>query len=310
MYGTIDANGLAAPRRVASQLGDVISVTSQSRDHAYDVGIVLRRESRLADLTTSVNYGASRDVQSPRPVSALLVDNWRYSRPVAGPPNDLTLGTSDFDQPFRVRVSGILRSPWRRFETALSFFYVGGSGFPYTYVAGGTAGRGDLNADGAVGNDPIYIPRTAFDTSEIRFAGSAAEVASQQGAFDRFVDGATCLSEQRGRIMSRNSCRVPWMHLTNLAIRQTLPSVRDHSWAIELQVFNLLNLLNPRWGRIELPTGTVLATTSQIPLLSQVGQTAGPEAQPIYRFDSTLRRYDDQNFDSYYQLQLALRYDF
>ena len=61
---------------------------------------------------------------------------------------------------------------------------------------------------------------------------------------------------------------------------------------------------------MQLPTGTVLATSSQIPLLSQVGQTTGPAAQPIYRFDSTLRRYDDQNFETYYQIQLAVRYNF
>ena len=68
--------------------------------------------------------------------------------------------------------------------------YVGGSGFPYTYVAGGTAGRGDLNADGAVGNDPIYIPRAAVDTAEMKFGGTAVEVGTQQDAFDRFIDGA------------------------------------------------------------------------------------------------------------------------
>ena len=110
--------------------------------------------------------------------------------------------------------------------------------------------------------------------------------------------------------MSRNSCRTPWMHLTNLAIRQTVPSIREQSWALELQGFNLLNLLNDRWGRVQLPTGTVLATSSQIPLLSQVGQTAGPSAQPVYRFDSSLRQYDDQNFETYYQIQLAVRYNF
>ena len=100
------------------------------------------------------------------------------------------------------------------------------------------------------------------------------------------------------------------MSLTNLAVRQTLSRVRERSLAFELQVFNLLNLLNPRWGKVELPTSTVLATTSQIPLLTQVGETAGPDAQPIYRFDSTMSRYDDENFDTYYQIQLALRYTF
>jgi hypothetical protein len=229
---------------------------------------------------------------------------------VSGRQDDLTPTTSDFDQPFRVHASGTLHSPWRRFGTALSFLYVGGSGFPYTYVAGGTQGRGDLNADGAAGNDPIYIPRTAFDTAEIRFAGSPAEVATQQNALERFVADEPCLRSQRGRIMSRNSCRAPWMSLTNAAIRQTLPSLREQSLVLELQVFNLLNLLNARWGRMELPTGVALASTSQIPLLSQVGQTAGPSAQPIYRFDSSMRRYDDENFDTYYQVQLAVRYNF
>ena len=75
-------------------------------------------------------------------------------------------------------------------------------------------------------------------------------------------------------------------------------------------MFNVLNLLNSRWGRMLLPTGSTLTTTSQIPLLSQIGETAGPQAQPIYRFDSTLRRYDDRNLDTYYQMQLAVRYNF
>ena len=310
LYGNINATGVAVPTRVSSQLGDVIAITNESRDYAYSVVAEVRKQSRLADLTASFTYGQARDVQSPRTVSALLADNWRFARPVTGLQDDLSLGTSDFDQPFQVRASGTLRSPWRRFETGLSFLYVGGSGFPYTYVAGGAGGRGDLNADGAAGNDPIYIPRTAFDTAEIRFGGSAAEVQTQQAAFERFVDGATCLRNQRGRIMGRNTCRAPWMNVTNLAIRQALPSVREQSLVFELHVFNLLNLLNSGWGRIALPTGTSLATTSQIPLLSQIGQTTGPEAQPIYRFDSKMRRYSDENFDTYYQLQLAIRYNF
>ena len=310
MYGTVNATGAAVPNRVSSQFGDVIAITNESKDYAYSVVAELRKQSRLADLTGSLTYGRARDVQSPRTVSALLADNWRFARPVTGRQDDLSLGTSDFDQPFQVRASGTVRSPWQRFGTSLSFLYVGGSGFPYTYVAGGAGGRGDLNADGAAGNDPIYIPRSAFDTTEIRFTGTAADVQAQQAAFDRFIDGASCLRNQRGRIMSRNSCRAPWMNVTNLALRQALPSIREQSLVLELQVFNLLNLLNSSWGRIALPTGTTLATTSQIPLVSQVGQTVGPEAQPIFRFDSKMRRYSDENFDTYYQLQFAIRYNF
>jgi hypothetical protein len=192
----------------------------------------------------------------------------------------------------------------------MSLFYIGGSGVPFTYVAGGTAGRGDLNADGAVGNDPIYLPRSAFDTAEIRFAGTDAEVHTQQAALERFIDGASCLRGQRGEIMRRNSCRSPWMNLANLALRQGMPSVRSHALDAEVQVFNFLNLLNSHWGRESVPTGMTLASTNQVALLSQVGETAGGQGQPIYRFDSTMSRYNSENFDTYYQIQFAVRYNF
>lgn len=310
MYGTHSAAGVATPKRVASQLGDVIAITHQSKDRAFNVVGEVRRESRRAGLTASLSYGRARDVQSARPVSALLADDWRFGRPVAGREDDLALGTSDFDQPFQVRTSGTLHSPWRRFATDLSFVYVGGSGFPYTYVAGGAAGRGDLNADGAIGNDPVYIPRAASDTAEIRFAGTASDVALQQAGLERFIDGAACLRTQRGVIMGRNSCRSPWVNLTNLAVRQAIPTVRDQALQLELQVFNLLNLLNPGWGRMALPTGSNLASTNQIPLLTQVGATSGSGTQPIYRFDPTMSRYSYDNVDTFYQLQFALRYTF
>jgi hypothetical protein len=175
-------------------------------------------------------------------------------------------------------------------------------------VAGGTQGRGDLNADGAMGNDPIYIPRTAFDTSEIRFSGAPAAVSAQQSAFENFIDGADCLRKQRGRIMARNSCRTPWMSLTNLALRQTLPTMGGQALALELQIFNFLNLLNPRWGLEQLPTGATPTNTNQVTLLSQSGET--PQAQPVYSFDPMMRRYSYDNFDTYYQIQLAVRYTF
>jgi len=310
LYGTMSAAGIATPARIEPHLGDVIAVTTRSGDYAYDVTSELRKESRFVDVAISFSVGHARDVESPRTVSALLTDNWRFARPVAGRQDVFTLGTSDYDQPHRIRASGTVHSPWRTFSTELLFFFVGGSGFPYTYVAGGASGRGDLNADGAVGNDPLYIPRSALDTAEIRFGGTPSEIATQQLTFDRFVDGSACLRSQRGRIMARNSCRSPWMNVTNLAVRQALPGIGAHAFVAEIEVFNFLNLLNPRWGRREMPTGSTLATTSQIPLLAQVSATTGPGAQPIYRFDSTMVRNSADNVDSYYQIQFALRYHF
>jgi len=310
MYGTIASNGVATPRRIDTRFGDVVSVSNQSRDYAYDLTGELRKSGRFADLTASLSYGRTRDVQSPRPVSALLIDDWRFARPVAGRVDDPSLGTSDYDQPLRARASGTIHSPWQRFGTNLSFYYVGGSGLPYTYVAGGTGGRGDLNADGAVGNDPIYVPRSVADPMEIRFSGTAEQVSAQQTAFDQFIETSPCLDHQRGHIMRRNSCRTPWMNLTNLAVRQALSATPGQSFALELQVFNVLNLLNSRWGRVQLPTGAVLTNSNQVTRLTQTAETAGAQPQPMYRFDATTQRYNSENFDTFYQIQLALRYNF
>jgi hypothetical protein len=81
-------------------MGDVITVLQPieglRRRHDGD----LQKRSHVADAEVSISYGRSRDVQSPRTVSAILADNWRLARPVIGRQNDASLGISDFDQPF------------------------------------------------------------------------------------------------------------------------------------------------------------------------------------------------------------------
>ena len=112
--------------------------------------------------------------------------------------------------------------------------------------------------------------------------------------------------------MARNSCRTPWINLLNAAVRQSVQSPGGQL-ALELQLFNVLNLINSEWGQVALPTFPTPTVTTQLPiLLSQVGQTDGrPEvAQPIYRYDTTMRRYSAQNFESFYQIQFAVRYEF
>jgi hypothetical protein len=311
LFGAIGPTGAAVPKRISSRVSDAILVGNASGDRAFDATAELRKTfADVGEVQLSLTYARDRDVQSERSLRPVLLDNWRYARPVAGSQEDLSVGVSDFDVPVRVRMSGTVRAPWRRWRTDLSLYYIGGSGLPFTYVAGGGPTRGDLNADGGVGNDALYLPRSAFDTTEIQFAGSPAEVASQQRAFEEFVDGAACLRRQRGRIMARNSCRAPWSNLVNLSVRQSLPTVDGHVLALEVQVFNALNLLNARWGRVAIPSLATPALTSQVALLSQVGQTVGPPSvsQPLYRFDTTLPRYSVQNLESFYQIQLAMRY--
>src|SRR5690606_8586213 len=112
--------------------------------------------------------------------------------------------------PHRLVLAGSYRAPWQRWATEISFEYVGESGGPFTYLAwGAVRGRGDLNADGSNANDPIYVPRDAFNEAEIRFAPYTRQVGTDGGtrldtvtvshqaeALEGLIDRRPCLHRQ------------------------------------------------------------------------------------------------------------------
>jgi len=164
--------------------------------------------------------------------------------------------TSSNDIPHRVVLAGTYAMPRARWRTELSFYYVGESGRPFTYVAFGTLRRGDLNGDGTNTNDPIYVPRDAFDSVEILFAGTsdstgadnsptaqATRVMLQRAGLEQLLQSTPCLNRQRGRIMARNSCREPWSNTTIASVRQSVP-IGGRSVEGQLDVFNVLNRVN------------------------------------------------------------------
>lgn len=314
LYGTaVGPNGVITPK-LRSDFAEVIDLRNTSRNRSYQ--LVGRLEKRFARGTAAASYTYSRvrDVQTPVRVNVSGTVNWS-SRAVSGRHDDLTLAASGNDVPHRVVLAGTLAAPWARWPTVFSFYYVGESGAPFTYRAGGVGRRGDLNGDGSSLNDPIYVPVDAFDSDEIAFSGfseaagddnsqeaQAERVSRQRAAFERLIENSACLRRQRGRILERNSCREPWSHTTILSVRQTVP-VRGASVDVELQLFNLLNLLDRGGGlfRVAAPA-----------LLEHVGQTAGgPEVgQPAFRFDPARPEWRVLPTESAFQLQLALRYRF
>ncbi|HET6362220.1 MAG TPA: carboxypeptidase regulatory-like domain-containing protein [Gemmatimonadota bacterium] len=314
LYGAIQPTGLAVPV-LRSAFSEVIDLRNTSRNHA--VQLSARVERRFADgaaAMASYTFSRVRDVQTPIRVNVPGAVNWA-SRAVSGRHDDLDPEISLNDVPHRIVLAGTFRAPWRRWATELSFYYVGESGAPFTFRSWGVGRRGDLNADGSNVNDPIYVPREAFDPDEILFSGrsddpgadnspeaQAERLAIQQAAFEQRIERSDCLREQRGRIVERNSCREPWSHTTIASVRQSIPIVGG-ALEVELDAFNVLNLLNDDWGLYRVATPA---------LLEQVAQTPGPpeESTPIFRYDATAEDWTTLTIESAFQLQLAVRYRF
>ncbi len=303
LYGQIDASGAAAPALVSTSYPEAFELRNHSSGHSTVLSATLaKRFGNRFEGTVSYARSWATDVETLTPESG-PASAWQRSRFVSDRHDDARAVATTGAPPHRVVLAATWDAPWRRWLTSVSLYYIGESGAPFTFGDSAVGSLGDLNADGTNANDPVYIPRSASDTSEIVFGGTPDDVTRQQVALDRFIERTECLRRQRGRIVERNSCRGPWVHTSNLSLRQRLPSVGAHEVSLQLEAFNLLNLLRNDWGLLRVPNTN---------LLQHVGQTPGPTgaSQPIFRFDE--HRLDDTtlNLESGYQLQLALRYRF
>ncbi|HEX6575019.1 MAG TPA: TonB-dependent receptor [Gemmatimonadaceae bacterium] len=312
MYSTISAGGVAAPN-ARTPFVEVIDLRNTSRNRSYQLSSQVRLE-RQAGLSGSASYTFSRvrDVQSPARVNTTGRVAWSSARVVSGRHDRLALERSANDIPHRVVMQGVYGRRWSGGRSELAFYYIGESGRPFTYTAfGALPGRGDLNGDRAVGNDPVYVPRNASDSTEIRFSGisdsvsadnspaaQAERIARQARALDTFIERTPCMKSQRGKLLRRNSCREPWSNTTIATIRHNIRAIE-----LQLDAFNVLNLIDADWG---------LKREARSGLLDHVGQTQGSAAtsRPIFRFSSAASVWTVQPVESSFQLQAAVRYRF
>jgi hypothetical protein len=294
----------------------IIEVTNQSKDYNASIsGQVHKRFSDRFEATVAYTYLKSMDVQSL--TSDRAISNFKFGRQLSVAHDNLEATTSNFSRPSRILAYGTYTAPWS-WSTDVTLYYEGTSGVPFVYVT-----DGDLNGDLVNGNDPIYVPRNARDVSEVQIGTVVGGVfqpdSNMAKAFDNFIGAQSCLDRQRGTIMERNSCRTPFQHRLDLSIRQAIPAVRGQRISLQLDIFNILNLLNEKWGQIELPT--LSAFNNNQSLLIQQGRSPGPLSQsmPIFTVDpkvydaGTLQAKPFENratLSSNYQVQLTMRYSF
>ena len=110
--------------------------------------------------------------------------------------------------------------------------------------------------------------------------------------------------------MARNSCKQPFLNQMDLAIRQTIPSVRGQRLSLQADITNFGNLINKNWGQQRV---TEASSNSNVPILTHVGMTnSNPTvAIPIVQFNVNQKEYIVGNFASnFWRFQLSARYSF
>jgi outer membrane receptor for ferrienterochelin and colicin len=293
-YGTISSTGSATPRRLTASFRDVLVHTNRSEDWATSVtGQLVKRFSNNLEFAAGYTYSQVRDLITLG--SSIAFSNYQNTV-VEGSVENRTLSSSAFEVPHNIFISATANLPLA-FYTSLS--YNGRSGRPYAYIA-----NGDVNADGISTNDALYIPESAGDISLTTPADFAR--------LDEWIQGEECLTEQRGQIMRRNSCRNPFVHAINMRFGKRINTFRGQSMEITADVFNFLNLLNSEWGVVRSNFGQSSEFEQRVAPIRVAGFDAANN-RPIYSVDPA------QNFpvrdqavlnSSRWRMQLGLKYVF
>jgi hypothetical protein len=140
--------------------------------------------------------------------------------------------------------------------------------------------------------------------------------AASAAAFDEYIAGESCLDEQRGRIMERNSCRNPWQNQLDVAIRQRLPVLRGDA-AFEVQIFNFLRMLDRDWGQVKTVGGLEFFDQQVLDVVDATDEADPAERKHIVTFNPELLtgRFQPVSSNasinrSTYYVQAGLRYSF
>ena len=121
---------------------------------------------------------------------------------------------------------------------------------------------------------------------------------------ESFIRSEPCLRTQRGQVLPRNSCRDPWFGTLSAQLTKAFPTASGQSLEMTADVYNVLNLLNRRWGQSRYDANNPPVQ----PLLQLVGYD-GAAGRGIYRPQlPPLRQIRD--LASRWQMELSLRYVF
>jgi hypothetical protein len=245
------------------------------------------------DWFAKVAYTHGRATEVNPGTSSVALSNW--SNEQVFNPNENVASTANYQVSDRITAA----LSWRHYffeglASSVSAFYEGRAGRPYSYTF-----SNDANGDRISGNDLFYIP-SGPDSVIISDPAQAA-------AFWDYINGNEYLRNHRGQAAGRNAIKAPFVNNIDMRFSQQVPGFWHGSKGeFTLDILNVLNLLNKKWGQID---------EVRFPGGLGVAQFAGIDpatGRYIYRFPSqpaalTTR---DNTGESRWQIQLGLRYTF
>jgi len=134
------------------------------------------------------------------------------------------------------------------YETRVGLVYEGRSGRPFSYVF-----VNDANGDSRTANDLFYVPKGPGDVlfGTLSNTGVFTPDPAMEQRFFEWLGQHPELKRFAGTYAPANAFRAGWVNTFDLRISQELPGLFDrHKTLVWLDIQNIGNLLNKKWGRI------------------------------------------------------------
>lgn len=232
----------------------------------YTANLSLKAEKKFdfgLDLMASYTYTKSKSVNNGG--SSVAESNWRYNYTHLNS-NDPELGNSAYNVPHRVQASVFYHAKYGKNDawlTTVGLIYQGRSGSPYTLYY-----YGDVNEDGANGNDLFFIPtdaqidkmkfeETSFSANALTrkvfpdYKGGRLTQDMQRELLKYWVGNDSYMKHHRGQYYRRYADNLAFEHHFDLHLAQKLSFKvcgQVNSVELSFDIINLGNLLNKDWG--------------------------------------------------------------
>jgi len=239
-------------RNLDNTYSAIYLASNTNEGYTYSVTAALAKEFDFGlNATLAYTYGDAEAVNEG--TSSQNSSQWRGQVNTDGR-NSPVLGRSDFALGSRILSTLTYQFDWNKSKnatTAITLFYEGAKGSPYSYVIGGSNARNINNEAGSTSANRslIWVPANESEINLVDKNGVSA--AEQWNNLNAFIENDPYLSENRGGYAEKNSNWSPYTSFLDVSLRQDFGvkvGGKTHKLQVSWDVFNFANLLNPSWG--------------------------------------------------------------